>query len=215
MRTVILDAFRRLDCKYGLKTFEPAFPEGTPGVGRITKLPPGTAENGATYVHATAFGIMALFALGEAKAAWEQLIKVLPFTPLHEKLSHTPFVMPNSYSYNPDKGIDGQSMNDWQTGSSNVVLKALMRFAFGYEPETQGAWIQPAGWQPFKTFSFSLRVRDCTLTINYQDAHNGVRTFTLNGKTQKGVPDPHKSIDRLWIPYEAFKTSKLTVAVTD
>lgn len=215
MRTTILDAFRRLDSKYGLKTFEPAFPETTAGVGRIAKLPPGTAENGATYVHATAFGVMALFALGEGRVAWEQLIKILPFTARHTQCSRSPFVMPNSYGYNPDKGIDGQSMNDWQTGSSNVILKALIRFAFGYEPQLEGVWIQPAGWQPFKTFTFSLHVRDCDVTINYQNTEAGFRTFTLNGKPHQGVKDPHKNTDKLWVPYETFKHGSVTVAVTD
>ena len=140
IRESILGAFDRLDSTYGYRTFAPAFPRDAPGVGRIVKLPPGTAENGAAYIHATSFAIMALFQMGEPRRAWEQLIKILPFTDIHDNLSHSPFVMPNSYGLNEDKLIDGENMNDWQTGSSNVVLKLLIRFVFGVEPVAKGLW---------------------------------------------------------------------------
>jgi len=78
-------------------------------VGRVCKLPIGTAENGACYVHAALFGIMALFRLGECREAWRQLYKILPFAPHHVGLSHSPFVMPNSYVYNPDLNLTGRT----------------------------------------------------------------------------------------------------------
>ena len=215
MRTTILDAFRRLDSKYGYKTFEPAFPPNTHGVGRIGKLPPGTAENGATYVHATTFAIMALFQMGCPKEAWEQIVKILPFTNIHDdNLSHSPFVMPNSYGYNPEKGIDGQNMNDWQTGSSNVVMKMLIRNVFGFEPELDGIWIQPASWCPFKKFEFKINVRGCDLNVTYTDGEVGRRTFTVNGKSRAGTHDNIMGIDKLWIPYEELKKGSMDIVVS-
>lgn len=75
------------------------------GVGRIPKLPAGTAENGAPYIHASVFGVMALFRMGSPEAAWQELIKSLPMT--HDTISVSPYVMPNSYGYNPEKNVDG------------------------------------------------------------------------------------------------------------
>lgn len=195
----ILRSFDRLDSKYGLRTFDPAFSENTPWVGRIGKLPPGTAENGASYIHATAFGIMALFKMGCPEKAWDQLIKILPFTDIHDNLSHSPFVMPNSYGYNPEKGIDGQNMNDWQTGSSNVVLKVLIRFVFGFEPMLNGLWIQPAAWAPFDEYSFESKFRNQTVKIQYTNKSSGSRIFRVNGVKQKSVKDEFLGIDKLWI----------------
>ena len=43
LREPILAAFSRLDSPFGLKTFEPGFGPDAPGVGRIPKLPIGTA----------------------------------------------------------------------------------------------------------------------------------------------------------------------------
>jgi len=216
IKKVITNAFERLDSKYGYKTFEPAFPANTPGVGRIPKLPPGTAENGASYIHATSFAIMALFKMGMAKEAWNQIIKILPFTDIHENLSHSPFVMPNSYGCNIDKFIDGQNMNDWQTGSSNVILKLLIRFAFGYEPMMDGVWIQPAAWAPYQSYDFRLEARGCDVHIDYQNSSGeNQRQFTVNGKTQQGVHDALMGLDKLWVPYDDFKAGTLEIVVND
>lgn len=211
----ILDAFGRLDSKYGLKTFEPFFPRDTPGVGRIPKLPPGTAENGAAYIHATAFGAMALFRMGEPPRAWEQLLKILPFTPGHDGLSHSPFVMPNSYGLNPDKGIDGQNMLDWQTGSSNVVLKCLVCFVFGYEPHLDGAWIQPAAWAPFGSFDFTIAARGGEIRVRFEDTGSATRTFRVDGDERPGIPDPIMGIDRLWIPWAEAAGRSSEICVSD
>ncbi len=215
MRAVILDAFRRLDSKYGLKTFEPFFPPDTPGVGRIGKLPPGTAENGATYVHATLFGVMALFRMGCPREAWQQLDKVLPFTPLHDRLSHSPFVMPNSYGFNEEKFIDGQNMNDWQTGSSNVLLKLLIRHVFGFEPDWKGFWIQPAAWSPFESFDFQAPVRGRVLKIRFRNEKRGRREFAVNGARRSGVRDDIMGVEKLWIPWESLEQNTVDVLVTD
>jgi cellobiose phosphorylase len=211
---LILDAFDRLDDKYGLKTFSPAFASNVRGVGRIGKLPPGTAENGAAYIHATAFAIMALFQMGQPKRAWDQLVKILPFTDIHENLSHSPFVMPNSYGHNPKKMIDGQNMNDWQTGSSNVVLKTLVRFVFGIEPAFGGLWIQPAGWAPFKDFKAVATVRGCDINVICETNEPRGRRFTVNGKTVEAVYDKDMQIDKLWISPQQMAENRLEIRIT-
>lgn len=204
----ILNAMDRLDDKYGFKTFEPAFADYAPGVGRIRKLPPGTAENGATYVHATAFAVMALFKMGRPREAWDQLIKIFPFTDIHRNLSHSPFVMPNAYGHNQAKHIDGQNMNDWQTGSSNVVLKTLIRYVFGLEPAMDGLWVQPAWWSPFRSFSFSGPVRGCDVRVVFEDRGSTQRTFTVNGQPRGGSFDPALGVEKLWIPSDELRPGK-------
>ena len=180
----ILEAFNRLDSKYGFKTFHPPFPKGTPGVGRIPKLPPGTAENGATYVHATLFAVWALFQMGKAKEAWAQIEKTLPFTSLHGNYTHSPFVMPNSYVYNPELDLDGQSMNDWQTGSSNVLLKVLLWYVFGYKPDFDGLRLQVAAWTPFDEFQFETKLRGKSVKLSYRkdEQLSQSREFFVNGE---------------------------------
>ena len=143
----ILASYDRLDGKFGLRTFAPHFEKGVKGVGRIINLPEGTAENGATYVHASMFGIWSLFGMGEGERAWTQLKKVLPLT--HSLITTTPFVMSNSYSYNEELGLDGESMSDWFTGSANALIKVLTRYVFGIRPDLDGVCINPAAYMPF------------------------------------------------------------------
>lgn len=177
----ILRSFRRLDSKYGIKTFHPHFEPGTPGVGRIPNLPKGTAENGATYIHATMFSIWALFLLDEPEFAWEQLYKVLPIT--HERISTSPFVMPNSYVYNEEFHMDGESMNDWYTGSATVLLKVLIRCVFGIQVTQESIRISPARFFPCGKAEINLKVRNSVITVRYRNERTGKRSVVVNGIT--------------------------------
>lgn len=214
IKDTILGAYDRLGSKYGLKTFEPHFEKGTPGVGRIPNLPKGTAENGAAYIHASTFGVMSLFRIGETERAWEELSKCLPFT--HEKVSVSPYVMPNSYGYNEEKQIDGESMQDWQTGSSNVVLKTFIRFVFGVEPQYKGLWIQPSMHIPFATTEFALKVRGTNLVLKYSNNETGKRIFKINGEIQEGIYDDVMKLKKLWISNEFVVNNKeIVVEILD
>lgn len=195
----ILKAFERLDSKYGLKTFEPYFGKDAKGVGRIVDLPIGTAENAATYVHATVFGIWALFMLGESKLAWEQLYKILPLT--HEKITTTPFVMSNSYSLNDELNLDGESMSDWFTGSANTLIKAIVRYVFGINPDLNGIRIAPAEFAPFFTASITLSVKGKKITTRLVKG-DGKPSITLNGKTLSTTPDKSSGVRSAYIPDE-------------
>lgn len=171
IKSSILKAYERLESKYGLKTFSPHFEPNTEGVGRIPNLPAGTAENGAAYIHASLFGVMSLFKMGESKTAWEELFKVLPIT--HSHVSCSPFVMPNSYGENIELFIDGESMSDWQTGSSNVLLKTLLRYVLGYIPSYDGILLQPAADLPYESLKAELSIRGhkiiITITASVED----------------------------------------------
>ena len=175
----ILAAYSRLDSKYGLKTFNPYFSRENDKVGRINRLPKGTAENGAVYIHATLFAIRSLFAMGENEAAWAQIYKILP--PAHEFITTTPFVMPNSYIENSEKGFDGESMSDWFTGSGCVLLKTLYFDAFGLKADLNGLTINPAGNLPVDEMSVSVKVRNAKVNVTLKK-DNGKRAFKVNGK---------------------------------
>lgn len=163
LKKEILSAYNRLDSKYGLKTFEPYFGKENDKVGRINRLPKGTAENGATYIHATLFAIWSLFEMGEEDKAWEQLYKILPIT--HKFISTSPFVMPNSYVFNPEKGFDGESMSDWFTGSGCVLIKILLWYVFGIKGDLNGIKVEPLKKIPFEKATLKLKIRGEELNI--------------------------------------------------
>ncbi len=181
-------AYSELDSSYGLKTFEPYFALENTKVGRISHLPMGTAENGATYIHATLFAIYSLFAVGQTRRAWEQLYKILPIT--HKFISTSPFVMPNSYIHNEEKGFDGQSMSDWFTGSGCVLMKVLVRGVFGIEPTLDGVKICPASYIPFKKARMEIIVKGCKLKL---ELGADATEFYINGKKVESFIDEDKN----------------------
>ena len=209
----ILAAYDRLDSKYGLKTFEPYFALENQDVGRITKLPKGTAENGATYIHATLFGLWSLFEIGEAKRAWEQLFKILPLT--HDVISTTPFIMPNSYIHNEERGFDGESMSDWFTGSGCVLIKTIVWEVFGILPDLGGLRIRPANDFPTDTASISLRIKDCNLTVCYEKQDVSERKFVVNGKSVASIYDDGAKTQSIYFANDELKGQDILIRIID
>lgn len=212
MRRYILQAYARLDSKYGIRTFRPSFSPENDKVGRITQLPEGTAENAAVYIHATLFAVWSLYDLGEAGLAEEQLLKVLPIT--HEYISTTPFVMPNSYIENVQRGFDGESMNDWFTGSGCVLGKILIFEIFGFKPEPGGFTLCPAKGVRFRSFHVKLCVKGGELIVDYHNENSGERRFLLRDESGD-APERIVAADKLCFLDRDISGKKLFVAVVD
>lgn len=178
----ILKASEALDSKYGIQTFDHYFDKKNASqVGRIVNLPRGTAENGATYIHAGMFFARALFAMKEGKKAFEQIYKLIPIT--HSKVTTSPFVMSNSYGYNPELGIDGESMSDWYTGSSNTLLKAIIFDMFGIRPQIgDEIIIDPTNYFPSDDASISLVIKNRQVNVRYQNKKANKRKIYVNGE---------------------------------
>lgn len=213
MKEHIVKAYERMDSKYGIKTFEPYFAPENKDVGRITSLPKGTAENGATYIHGTLFTIWSLFEMGEYDKAWEQIFKILPIT--HEFISTSPFVMPNSYAENPEQGMDGESMSDWFTGSGCVLGKVLFFCVFGVRPNLQGVEICPAINKKFNKLQTTLSIKGGEITVIYRYVGQGKRTFMVNGNSVCGEYVAKYGTDKITLLGEEIAGKKLVVEVCD
>ena len=209
----VLRALNNLDSKYGFRTFEPAFAPGTPGVGRINQLPLGTAENGSTYCHGAMFAVTALFKMGKAELAWEQLEKLLPFT--HNNLNTSPFVMSNSYAYNPVLNIDGESMLDWQTGSSNVLMKIFIHYVFGLRFEYDHLIIQAANFCPMKKWKISLNYRNKRINLAYENLSLGRRKFRVMNELKEGIRDVHLGVEVLRLDIMEMEEREINIKIID
>ena len=178
LKDIILDAFDRLDSKYGLKTFNVGFDElDNDIVGRISRLPIGSAENAAVYIHGALFAVLSLFKINESKRAWDQLIKLLPIT--HNFISTSPFVMPNSYIENKNKNYDGESMSDWFTGSGCVLIKILIRGIFGINVDLDYLKIDFPTYTPFTNAMIDLKIKKGDIHIEYIKT-NSEREYFIN-----------------------------------
>ena len=169
------------DTKFGLLTFDEAFtPDTEQYVGGIANITAGTYENKCTYVHAGTFGIMSLFLMGKAKEAWEVLEKTMVIS--HENVTLTSFIMPNSYCQDEYYGFDGESMGDWYTGSGTVLVKEIIKCAFGIEPTLSKVKIIPANYFPTDKAEISVKICGKNITVKYQNNGNKKRRIIVNGK---------------------------------
>ena len=179
----VLDSFKALDSIYGYKTFDVYFDKKNASkVGRIVNLPKGTAENAATYVHASMFAFKALSMIGETDLAYHQLLKLIPIT--HESISTSPFVMPNSYGYNLDLGINGQSMNDWYTGSSNTLLKGFVESFVGLEPCFDNKIMLNINKLPIKEVDLEITIKNRRIKYHQLSEDNKKPSIFINDVEQ-------------------------------
>lgn len=169
------------DTKFGLLTFDEAFtPDTFDKVGGIANITAGTYENRCTYVHAGTFGIMALFLMGYAKEAWDILEKTMIIS--HENVTLSSFIMPNSYCQDDYYGFNGESMGDWYTGSGAVLIKEVIKCAFGIEPSLDTLKIAPAGYFPTDKAQIEFNICGKRVTVKYQNQGNKKRMILFNGE---------------------------------
>jgi len=130
---------------------------------------------------------MALYMLGEGGFANEQIHKILPIT--KENMSTSPFIMPNSYVYNEDLNMDGESMSDWYTGSANTLLKTLIRGLFGLEVVFDHIRLRSSNQFFSKSAELFVSIGNKLTTIKYQNTGQGKRQFKLNGQAIQAKKD--------------------------
>lgn len=192
----VLKAFEDLDSPYGIRTFDKYFDLSNAScVGRIVNLPKGTAENAATYIHGAMFCVKALAMLNETEKAFDQIFKLIPIT--HKQISVSSFVMPNSYGYNKELEIDGQSMNDWYTGSSNTFIKVLVDDIFGIHPGIAGQiTIKPISNIPVKHASIRMHIQNKVIELDYSNLNKHERLIN-NEKVKEVTFDLNKINEKL------------------
>lgn len=213
LKNEIMECMDAVSSKYGLKTFDKPFPRGCEGVGRINNIVPGTYENSCAYAHGSLFGTMAMFELGEARRAWEEIEKTAVIT--HENASMTSFVMPNSYCENSGYGMDGESLGDWHTGSGAVLVKETIKYGFGIVPTLDGLKIRFPSYFPAEKGEITLKVADSVVTVKYSDEKCGARRITVDGaKDHTETFDTLMNIPVIFIPHEAM-TSDVTIEIED
>ncbi|MBQ7725653.1 MAG: hypothetical protein IJT66_00750, partial [Clostridia bacterium] len=151
---------------------------------------PGTAENAATYIHAALFAGLALYHIGKEKEATEQLLKLLPIS--YEKVDKTPFVMQNAYCYNPRIHVDGSALNDWFTGSAAVLMKTVITYLFGIQPQDDFLIVSPAknGLLTKYQVTFAVHGRKIHLSVE----KTGVSCMFLNGRKYESERIPYSDL---------------------
>ncbi len=203
MKEAITGCADAVKSKYGLKTFdEPFCLADRPYIGRLATITKGTYENSCAYVHASMFGIMALFMVGQAERAWREMEKSIVIT--HDNCTMTSFVMPNSYCHNEELYIDGVSMGDWYTGSGTMLVKELIRFGFGIEPSLDGLYVQTPSFMPTTKATLEMKIKGKAVSFEYRK-DGGERKYFVDGKEVKGEYSELMGTYRVFVPTAEIK----------
>lgn len=180
MRDTVIKGLHALDSEFGILTNTPAFTPNSPGVGRICKTLKGSAENECAYTHASMFSVLALFLVGDSEYAWKQLEKTLVIS--QKEPSKSPFIMSNSYCFNPEEGLLGQSAIDWYTGTGTVMMKNFIRAVFGIEPNLNGLNIKTSSYMPCNNAEINILIKGCNVHLVYRNENNGKRSIYVDNK---------------------------------
>ncbi|MBQ8203685.1 MAG: hypothetical protein IJZ75_05335 [Clostridia bacterium] len=201
-----------LDSKHGLRTFDEPFTSDSDKIGSLSRITPGTLENASAYIHASTFGVMALFLMGYPREAWRMLEKAMVIS--HDKPTRSTFVMPNSYFYSEEYNADGDSMSDWYTGSGTVLIKDIIKCGFGIEPTLSSLKIAPPEYFPCKTAKLTLEIKGCSVLVKYENRGEGERSIYLNGEKLTLKYDAVRNTYYAEIP-ERELTEKTEILITD
>ncbi len=88
--------------------------------------------------------------------------------------------MPNSYIYNEERSFDGESMNDWFSGSGSVLVKLLIGGVFGVRPSLDEVIIRPSSYMPCA--SVTLTLKGAKVDLVYKKTGNAQRQYFVDGK---------------------------------
>ena len=135
---------RELATPYGPSLLAPPYTRYREDLGRISSDPPGTVENGGTYVHAAMFHAYALALAGRPDASYDLLRRVLPLNPENPpgRSALEPYQITNQYE-GPWSPQPGRAMFAWRTGSAAWWTKTLWEGLLGLTVEWGALRVAP------------------------------------------------------------------------
>ena len=193
---VIRTCDRLLGSKYGYLLLAPCFREFDPGIGRISSMEPGIAENGTIYSHLNIWMILGLLRIGKGNLAYELFKKVSPgylVSADDNKDNNPPFMYANCY-FGPDhKNSAYITEFTWITGSVAWFTTVLLNEMLGVKPDFGGIVIDPCLPAEFKhcTVKRVYRGAEYDITIeNPKGLEKGAVSVTVDGEAIEGARLP-------------------------
>lgn len=169
----ILDAVgQRLETRYGAMLLAPAYTAMREDIGRVTQKHPGSAENGSIYNHAAMFYVLALYHLGEADRAYEQLRRILPGPDEEDYLrrGQLPVFVPNYYrgAVHQYPRTAGRSSQLFHTGAASWLYRIVVERLFGLRGNRDGLRVEPQLPSTWNEASVKRRFRGAEFAVRYR-----------------------------------------------
>lgn len=164
-----MDAVERyLKSDLGTLVSWPAYTRYDPRIGSMTQKPPGVHENGGVYLHPAAWKLAVDSLLGRSAQAEEGLWKLLPFNQDGTFKLCEPYVLGNSYFTEETGYRVGTPGQSWRTATGAWLMKALVNYVFGLQPEMEGLVLRPCLPPSWASASIRKVFRGAVYRIAYE-----------------------------------------------
>jgi len=192
-RKILAAVERMLDTPYGTMMLAPAYTEMREDIGRLTQKHPGYAENGSIYNHAATFYALALYRIGEADRAFEQIRRMLPGPEDEDyrRRGQLPVFVPNYYrgAVHQFPHASGRSSQLFHTGACSWLYRLVIEELYGLKgqygdlriaPQLPSAWTSASAERRFRSAQFSVRYRRLTgadrtvVTLDGVECNDGI-----------------------------------------
>jgi hypothetical protein len=98
-----------------------------------------------------------------------------------------------------------------------VLLKLLVRYAFGFNPMAEVLCIEPANYFPFDSFQFQAEAHQCRIQMDYCRKEVVRREISIDGQPcDPLVLNEMMAVEGARIPYDSLSTERLNrIVITD
>ena len=184
-----LDSVKQfLDTDFGPKICAPAFREIDPAIGLITRCVPGKKENGAVFMHTTAWLIQAACMLRRGDEAYDYYRKLLPFNHDQDVYAAEPYVY-SQYITSDEHESPGRASHSWQTGTAVWMYRIFADYILGVRSTYDGLTVDPvipSHWQNIRVERLYRKTRYDIQINNPDGVQAGVQSITVNGRPIEG-----------------------------
>ncbi|HSY16933.1 MAG TPA: hypothetical protein VK815_01300 [Candidatus Acidoferrales bacterium] len=164
---------RLLLTELGYMLLSPPYTELDPGIGRLSSMEPGIAENGTVYTHLNIWMILGLLRMGKADKAYDIFKRITPCSlagPTDPKRNAS-FLYSNCYFGPQHKNRPFQQEFTWITGSYAWLNTVLINELIGAKPEYAGLRVQPCLPTAWPEASIIRAWRGATYDIQVRNPH--------------------------------------------
>ena len=172
-RQLIDSCDRLLLTELGYMLLSPPYTELDSGIGRISSMEPGIAENGTIYTHVNIWMILGLLRLGKANQAYDIFKRITPGSlsgPADPKRNAS-FLYSNCYYGPQHKNRPFQQEFTWITGSYAWLNTVLINELIGVKPNYDGLRVQPCLPAAWPEVSIARTWRGATYNIHVRNPH--------------------------------------------
>ena len=194
IKTAFEEVDSYLDTPLGTLVSRPGYTHLDNHIGTMTQKPAGVHENGGVYLHSMAWKLAADAMLHRPDKVEKGIRQMLPWDHTYAPTVGEPYMLYNSY-FGEQTGYryatPGQS---WRTASTAWLVKSLLIYVFGLQPEMDGLCLRPCLPPSWAECSVEKEFRGCRYEIHYHQTpgEGKLLSMTADGVPVEGEKLPYK-----------------------